>query len=133
MMRNRRDERDSAEHGQAGLASGKLPKGAASGLSCPECGGALWERKSGKVTQYECHVGHGYTADSLLNLKDGGLENTLWTALRSMEEAADLRRRMARRVGAAPFGRMREKYESEAAELESRAAVLRRVLTDAQG
>ena len=45
-------------------------------------------------------------------------ENSLWTALRSMEETADLRRRMARRISKVPFGDMRERYLTEAAEFE---------------
>jgi two-component system, chemotaxis family, protein-glutamate methylesterase/glutaminase len=42
MMRNRRDVPDSSEGGQTSLLSGTLPPGKASGLICPECGGALW-------------------------------------------------------------------------------------------
>src|SRR5262249_51865001 len=36
-------------------------------LTCPECGGALWELKNGELIRYRCHVGHGFNEDSLLN------------------------------------------------------------------
>jgi hypothetical protein len=99
---------------------------------CPECGGALWDSRNGKLIRYQCHVGHSYTAESLLSQKDTELETSLWSALRSMEETADLRRRMATRLEKAPFGDMRSRYLSAAAELERRAKVLREALTDAQ-
>jgi two-component system chemotaxis response regulator CheB len=129
MSRNRQDVQDTAEGGQASLLTDTLPKGQASGIICPECGGALWEAENGKVTRFQCHVGHSYTADTLMAEKNSELENALWTALRTMEEAADLRRRTAARLQKAPFAALREKCLRESAELEQRAAVLRGALT----
>ena len=37
-----------------------------SGLTCPECSGALWEVKQGDLIQYRCRVGHAYSLDSML-------------------------------------------------------------------
>jgi len=129
MAANRPDVQDTAEAGQASMRVGNLPAGQASGLICPECGGALWEAENGKVTRFQCHVGHSYTAETLMAEKDGELENALWTALRAMEEAAELRRRTAARLEKAPFGTLREKCLRESAELEERASVLRGALT----
>src|SRR5207244_8623223 len=37
-----------------------------SGLSCPSCGGALWEREEAGVTQYRCYLGHNFALANLV-------------------------------------------------------------------
>jgi two-component system, chemotaxis family, protein-glutamate methylesterase/glutaminase len=126
------DEPDVAEAGQSLLVD-KHSLGPPTSLTCPECGGSLWERKDGKVSRFQCHVGHSYTAESLLSEKADQLESVLWTALRALEENADLRRRMARRMSKGPGTfrhSMAQQYANEAQEAEQRAAVLREALTN---
>lgn len=65
-------------------------KGEVAGLSCPECGGTLWEQAQGSLTRYQCHVGHGFTEQSLLAGKSNSLDRALWTAFRLMEERVAL-------------------------------------------
>ena len=103
-----------------------------SGFICPECGGALWEIHDGKLVKYRCHVGHGFTEDSLLIEKTQDLENALWTALRALEENAALCRRMARRVAGAPVTWIVEQYERRAQDAEARAEVVRDVIMNNQ-
>jgi two-component system chemotaxis response regulator CheB len=64
---------------------------------CPECKGTLWEVREGKVTNYRCHVGHGYSHDTLLAQQAMEIEQALWTAVRAFEERAELLRRTADR------------------------------------
>jgi two-component system chemotaxis response regulator CheB len=66
-------------------------------LTCPDCGGSLWELKHGKMLRYRCHTGHAFTADSLLKQSQDSLEETLWVALRMMEERKNLLTNMASR------------------------------------
>lgn len=54
--------------------------------SCPECGGALWKMAEGRIHRYRCHSGHAYTDDSLVKTMSHALEETLWVALRMLEE-----------------------------------------------
>jgi two-component system, chemotaxis family, protein-glutamate methylesterase/glutaminase len=129
-MANPNDELpDVAETGKAMLASGTPPV-PPTDIICPQCGGSLWELEDRKITRYECHVGHSYTAETLLEDKNGELEGALWGALRALEEGAELRRRMADRLQNAPsaLGDVRERYQREADESEARAAVLRQLL-----
>jgi hypothetical protein len=46
------------------------------------------------------HVGHGFTADSLGEGMEEKLEETLWSALRAIEEGIALRSRMRERAKA---------------------------------
>jgi two-component system chemotaxis response regulator CheB len=55
-------------------------------LSCPDCGGALWRMKEGSQERYRCHLGHAFNADSMLLRNRESLEETLWVALRTLEE-----------------------------------------------
>lgn len=64
-------------------------------LTCPDCGGALWELKHGSVLRYRCHTGHSFTADALLDKSQDAMEETLWVALRMMEERKNLLASMA--------------------------------------
>ncbi|WP_324677993.1 chemotaxis protein CheB [Hymenobacter sp. GOD-10R] len=66
-------------------------------LTCPDCGGNLWQIDKGKVLRYRCHTGHSYTAESLLDRTQDSLEETLWVALRMMEERKNLLTGMASR------------------------------------
>src|ERR1051325_2632228 len=46
-----------------------LPKGKISTLTCPECGGTLWEAHEGKVLRFHCHTGHSFSAGTMLDRK----------------------------------------------------------------
>lgn len=59
-------------------------------LTCPSCGGSLWEVRHGKVQRFRCHTGHTFTAEALLKSSQDLLEETLWVALRMMEERKNL-------------------------------------------
>jgi two-component system chemotaxis response regulator CheB len=64
-------------------------------LTCPDCGGSLWEIKHGNVLRYRCHTGHAFTAEALAESTHHALEETLWVALRMMEERKNLLTSMA--------------------------------------
>jgi len=59
-------------------------------LTCPDCGGNLWQVEHGHVLRYRCHTGHAYTAAALAENNQHELEETLWVALRMMEERKNL-------------------------------------------
>jgi two-component system chemotaxis response regulator CheB len=59
----------------------------------------LWEHDEHGLLRFRCHVGHAYSPDSIEVSHGEALEGTLWAALRSMQERADLFRHLARRVG----------------------------------
>lgn len=77
---------------------GKDPPGRPSSLSCPDCGGVLWESEDGNLLHFRCHVGHAFSEETLLAKQSESLETALWTALRALEEKADLSRRLADRM-----------------------------------
>jgi two-component system chemotaxis response regulator CheB len=65
---------------------GILQMGKLTSLTCPECHGSLISIKEGKIMRYRCHTGHAFTASALLAEVSRSVEETLWSALRGMEE-----------------------------------------------
>jgi two-component system chemotaxis response regulator CheB len=98
--------------------------GSPSGYTCPDCNGSLIGVSDGN---YRCHVGHAWTADALLEARDGEVEGALWVAMRSLQEKAKLSRRLAEQVG---VGIMRDRYQAIADETEHAMSVLGTRLTD---
>ena len=54
--------------------------------TCPECHGVLVRLIEGKFIRFRCHTGHAYTASSLLADLSENVEETLWQAMRGLEE-----------------------------------------------
>jgi two-component system chemotaxis response regulator CheB len=97
-------------------------------LTCPECGGVLWELKNGKMIQYRCHVGHTFAEENMLTEQTKTLEAALWTAVRTLVERAALLKRMAERAGELGNLKTEERFEKAAQEAEAQAEVIRRSL-----
>lgn len=68
-------------------------------LTCPDCGGALWQLDQGNVLRFRCHTGHAYSAEALAENAQLALEETLWVALRMLEERKSLLSSMASHGG----------------------------------
>lgn len=124
----RDDDPDVAEEGTASLVNNDRPY-PPSPFTCPECGGALWEVSSeGRLLRYRCHVGHGYTGEALEAEQAQEVESALWTALRSLEESAAIRRRLAEQAQSANLPLVEQSYRLAADEMEDRAAAIRKIL-----
>jgi two-component system, chemotaxis family, protein-glutamate methylesterase/glutaminase len=98
-MSGRRQQADpQLASGLTDVADMNAQFGPPSGLTCPDCGGALWEVEDGRVVRYQCHVGHQYAPESLEAGQRDAIDGVLWAAVRVLEEHADLKARMARRA-----------------------------------
>ena len=69
--------------------------GASSSLTCPDCGGSLWEIREKKPLRYRCHTGHAYTSISLARAQLDASEHAIWGSVRVLREREMLLRRMA--------------------------------------
>src|SRR5436190_415746 len=116
-------EPDDADMVQADRSDPDLARdGDLTGLTCPECGGALWEHLSSDgYVRFKCHVGHAYSPESLETAQSDGLEMALWSALRTLQERGDLFRRLARRSGLSS----RHRFENKANEVDHHSDLLR--------
>jgi two-component system, chemotaxis family, protein-glutamate methylesterase/glutaminase len=102
--------------------------GELSAFTCPDCKGALWELRDGDLLRFRCHVGHAFSAESLIAGQSEELENALWAALRSLEENAALSRRMAARASERNHTFSETRFEENARQVEQHATVIRQAL-----
>jgi two-component system, chemotaxis family, protein-glutamate methylesterase/glutaminase len=126
--RPRKAEAPSAEHpGTDALRTHELD-GPPSALTCPDCGGALWESNTKGLVRYRCHVGHSFTSDSLRDGMDEKLEDALWSGLRALEESIELRTRMMAQARERRLTAFTAMLDAEIDELTRRADALRHLL-----
>ena len=102
--------------------------GPPTGLTCPDCGGALWEIREGQLFRYRCHVGHQYSAETLDGEQHELVEGALWSAVRVLEEHAELRRRMAERAAESGLPNVAKGFQKSATDSQRQAAGIRAFL-----
>jgi two-component system chemotaxis response regulator CheB len=81
------------------LGAGVMKLGQLSPYTCPECHGTLLQLNTGGILRFRCHTGHAYSVDSLLAEVSGSIEETLWSAVRGIEERVMLLRHVAGHIG----------------------------------
>lgn len=60
--------------------------GSTTKVSCPACGGVLWGIANSAPPRFRCHTGHSFTLDTLNQTQAAHTDDTLWRALRSLQE-----------------------------------------------
>jgi two-component system chemotaxis response regulator CheB len=119
------DDMGTSKEDQEGTATPAVP----SALTCPECGGALFEKLDEQPLHFRCRTGHAYSPESLLAQMSDSVESAFWAALRSLEENVALSLRLERRSLASGNPLSGERYRKRAIDAEKHAEVLRAILT----
>jgi two-component system, chemotaxis family, protein-glutamate methylesterase/glutaminase len=114
-------ETDMAEN--TPIAPDRLP-GAPTGISCPDCSGAMNGLRSGPGPRWICHAGHTWSPQSLLVAQREKVEQALWTAVSILEEEAAIHDDLARHADGA-YLTLRHQQEA-AAEIRRAAEVIRK-------
>jgi two-component system chemotaxis response regulator CheB len=110
------------------LDAGVLKLGEPSNYACPECHGVLLQLKEEKRIRFRCHTGHAYSVESLLAEITEGVEDSLWNAIRSVEESILLLHHMAEHLGEGEDSRAAEKFLTQAQEAQRRADMVRQAV-----
>lgn len=95
--------------------------------SCPECGGPLWE-VDGKLPRFRCHTGHAFTARHLAAGLEEAEEQSLWVALRVMEERARMLKRLAKKDAERGHSQAQRVFSDKAREAEEHVERLKGLL-----
>lgn len=103
--------------------------GTLSPYTCPECHGALWEIPEGDMLRYRCHVGHAFTAETVLSALNGEVDTMLESLLRSHQQRAALAHRMAEQERGRNRDSLAGQLEGRAREYEEDAEVIRRMVS----
>lgn len=110
------------------LDAGVLKLGEPSNYTCPECHGVLLQLKEEKHIRFRCHTGHAYSVESLLAEITEGVEDSLWNAIRSVEESVLLLSHMAEHLAGSEDGHTAEEFLARAQEAQRRADLVRRAV-----
>jgi two-component system chemotaxis response regulator CheB len=108
--------------------------GTRASLTCPECGGAIWQVRQASPVRYRCHTGHAFTARVLESLQDGETEEALWAGVRALHEQEQLYRQLYQTAGAqrsSPLsaGDPRNEYLIKAERAKEQAQLLRELIS----
>jgi two-component system chemotaxis response regulator CheB len=105
--------------------TGIMQLGELSPFTCPDCHGVLLTLKDGKRSRFRCHTGHAFSADSLLSTVTENVEQSLWSALRAIEESIMLLNHMGEHFANAKEIELSTLYYKKAHEAEQRAKAVR--------
>ncbi len=62
--------------------------GPQSSISCPDCGGPMWDVGTPQLRRYRCYLGHVASATRVLREGDAKIEGAMWSAIRALHERA---------------------------------------------
>jgi two-component system chemotaxis response regulator CheB len=102
--------------------------GALSGLTCPECGGALWRLNEPPPTRYRCHTGHAFGTETLEAAGDHVIDRALWQALRALHEKKALNAERAEYHMSVGEQKIARHYAAQANDADHAAQSLERLL-----
>src|SRR5919202_749015 len=100
-------------------------EGEASGFTCPECRGALWETTDGDNVWFECRVDHRYSFQSVLAEQARTVEAAIWAAVNVLEERAALLRKQSIRARERGQDTVGDRFRAQADEAERHAESIR--------
>lgn len=107
--------------------------GTPSGLACPDCHGGLWLIGGAHPPRYRCHTGHAFSLRSLKATMDTATEEALWSAIRALQEKAQLLRHSAATArDAGMSAEQSAQAEAMAVHVQKQADALRDMVQDEQ-
>jgi two-component system chemotaxis response regulator CheB len=104
------------------------PNGPPSAFICPDCGGTLFDVGDDETLRFRCRVGHAYSGEALNGEQERNLEEALWAAVRTLEEHADLAKRLETRARRSQLVAAAARFAASARDALDKAAVVRRAL-----
>jgi two-component system chemotaxis response regulator CheB len=110
------------------FADGIEGLGEPSVYACPECHGVLMQLQESNRIRFRCHTGHAYSAESLLADITEGAENSVWSAIRSLQESIMLMRHMSAHLESSGNSEAAAQFLERAEDDQRRADTLRSVV-----
>ena len=98
-------------------------------FTCPDCHGVLLELTDQNRVRFRCHTGHAYSIDSLLAAYSDKIEESLWNAIRTLEETGLFLDAMTSHVREAHTSADSERFSALAREARRDAVALRAIVT----
>jgi two-component system chemotaxis response regulator CheB len=97
-------------------------------FACPDCGGVLWELSGEGPMRFRCEVGHAHSAATLGETQTEAAEAAMWSALRALEDKAELSRRRGAAAATRGLSGQATLFTAEEQAAQQHAAAIRAVL-----
>jgi two-component system chemotaxis response regulator CheB len=127
-----KDEKTKIEIGIAAeenaLFKGSLNIGELSRYACPECHGVLSRIIDGNLSRFRCHTGHAYSSDTLMAALTEKIEDSLYSAIRGMDESILLLNHVGDHYAEANQPKLAASYFKKAQEAEERSELVRKAV-----
>jgi two-component system chemotaxis response regulator CheB len=130
VMPEYKDQADVGEFGGPGI--GNVAPYPPSALTCPSCGGAVWQIQEQALTLFKCHTGHSYTAELMLEEQSEAVDAAAWMLLRSINENVNLRKKLAEWARATGRTEEAEFHEQQAQEAEKQSSAFRSLILSSE-
>jgi len=99
-------------------------------FTCPECHGVLFQMKDAARPRFRCHTGHAFSSDSLLASVTENIEESLWNAIRCIEESVMLLNHLGHHFNKNNQPALAELYFKKALEAVERGKIVRQAVFD---
>src|SRR4028118_1712071 len=127
VMPNSKITPDPVELNMNSLKSIEMPE-SPSVFICPECGGVMWKRNLGTFRKLQCHLGHAFDMESLLEFQAEEIEQRLWSLLRVLRERMSITRQLAASALESNSPSEAQQFEAQAQQALQRAQMIRQAL-----
>jgi two-component system, chemotaxis family, protein-glutamate methylesterase/glutaminase len=107
------------------LEGGIMNFGKPTPYTCPECHGVLFQIKDGNRARFRCHTGHAFSADTLLASVTESIEESMWNAIRGIEESIILLNHLGKHFAESDQPNLAALYFKKAHEAQDRADLIR--------
>ena len=104
---------------------GVMKLGKLTPFTCPDCHGVLLSLKDGTRRRFRCHTGHAFSADALLSAVTENIEDSLWNAIRGVEESVMLLNHLGDHFAELNQTKIAALYFQKAREAEARTHLVR--------
>lgn len=111
---------------ESALEKGILQFGELTPYTCPECHGVLSRLQNDKIVRYRCHTGHAYSVDTLMASLTEKIEDSLYSAIRGMDESIILLNHLGDHYAEANHPKLAALYFKKAKEAEERSNLVRK-------
>ena len=97
--------------------------------TCPECHGVLTAFREGGRLRFRCHTGHGFSADTLLAAITETVEESMWSAVRNIQESVIFLNHMGDHFSEVNQPKLAAMYFRKAKEAEKRGTMIRHAIS----
>jgi len=115
---------------RAGSPFDVIKLGPPSRYTCPECHGVLLEITDENFVRFRCHTGHAFSLESLLTELAVSIEDSLWAAVRAIQENVMLLDHLAMHADQADNEVLAKALRQRAKECLKRAELVRALATE---